>query len=142
MEEDLVARVKEGRRRRELADQAGFVRGRHFTEWSNHLDRLRSEGRDSEALPLLFEIIEATERAAAITETGPPPGWTKRAAIILRRLGDRDGEMEVLRRYAAACPLGRGSQALLGRLAKLAGERDARDRSTAAPATGSVGLAP
>ncbi|MEV6963890.1 hypothetical protein AB0M47_02165 [Hamadaea sp. NPDC051192] len=120
MDSDLV-RLEEGKRRRELADQAGFVRGRHFTEWGDHLDELRSAGRDDEALLLLFEIIEATERASAIGGLEPPPGWTKRAAIILRRLGDRDGEVEVLRRYAAARPPGHGNQALLDRLTKLTG---------------------
>ena len=80
---------KRGKRRRELADQAGFVGGRHFTEWGDHLNELRSAGRDGEALPLLFDIIEATERASAISGREPPPAGRDHPAAP-RRPGRRN----------------------------------------------------
>jgi hypothetical protein len=117
--DDLIARVEDGKRRRELADRAGYVGGRHYTEWRGHLNELRTAGRDAESLPLLLEILDATERASAITGSEPPPGWTRRAAIIYRRLGDKDNEVAALRRYVPACPSGRGDHSLFERLATL-----------------------
>ncbi|PWU46564.1 hypothetical protein DLJ47_32335 [Micromonospora sp. S4605] len=108
--------MEQGRRAREAAEQAGFVRGRHYVEWGPVLDDLRSQGRDDEALPLLLEIIDAAERAAKIKGVEPPPGWTKRAAIVIRRRKNYAAEVAVLQRYLAACPPGRGSSEIADRL--------------------------
>lgn len=112
----LLARVEQRRLARQAAENAGTVRGRHYVDWKPVLDDLRSQGRDEEAIPLLMEIIEAAERAAKIEGVDPPPGWTKRAAIIYRRRKDYAAEVEVLQRYIAACPPGRGSSEIVERL--------------------------
>ncbi|GAA1864376.1 hypothetical protein WHI96_19590 [Pseudonocardia tropica] len=99
-------------------EAAGQVRGRHFTEWVPHLDELRKQRRDDESLTLLLEIIAAAERAAAIKTMDPPPGYTKRAAVIYRRQRDHLAEVAILERYLRACPPGRGDTTVSERLAK------------------------
>lgn len=111
-------RAHRERTRRKEAEQAGYVRGRFYTEWVPTLDKLRAEKRDDEALELLLEIIDATERASQILGEVPPPAYTGRAAIILRRKKDYAGEVAVLERWMAACPPGAGSDRFIGRLAK------------------------
>ena len=111
-------RAHRERTRRKEAEQAGYVRGRFYTEWVPTLDKLRAEKRDDEALELLLEIIDATERASQILGEVPPPAYTERAAIILRRKKDYAGEVAVLERWMAACPPGAGSDRFIGRLAK------------------------
>lgn len=105
---------KHGERERRVTE-AGLVRGRHYLEWVETLDQWRSEKRDDEALELLLEIIDATERAARMMNSSPPPGYTKRAAVIYRRRKDYAAEIAVIERYLMWEP---GSEKLAGRLAK------------------------
>lgn len=99
-------------------ERASQVRGRHYVDWVPQLNEWRKARRDDEALALLMEIIDAAERAAAVRGREPAPGYTDRAAIILRRRGDYAGEVAVLERYQRACPPGRGSEGMVKRLAK------------------------
>ncbi len=97
---------------RKLEAEAGLVRGRHYTEWIPTLDELRSSGDDDTALTLLWECIQAAERAARVAGTSPAPGYTKRAAVIYRRRKDYAREIEVMERWEAAAPPGyRGAMA-------------------------------
>lgn len=105
-------------RLRAQKEAAAQVRGRHYVDWVPTLDELRSAKRDDEALALLMEIIPAAERKAAITGAEPAPGYTKRAATILRRRRDFAGEVEILERYLNACPPGRGDGRVAERLVK------------------------
>ncbi|MFV9454774.1 TerD family protein [Rhodococcus sp. NM-2] len=92
----------------------GLVRGTHFLKWSDEVARLKREGHLQEALTVLLEILDASERVQAqeranaparaewfqkfgqdvvVRET--PPGWTEkrgdRAPQARRsRGGDRD----------------------------------------------------
>lgn len=103
---------------RAAAETAGQVHGRHYTEWVPHLNELRAAKRDDESLALLLEIIDATERAAAVEKMDPPPGYTNRAAIIYRRRRDYAAEVAILERYLRACPPGRGGGTVAERLVK------------------------
>ena len=99
---------------------AEFVRGRHFLEWGDELRELKREGRLEDALALVLEIIEATERGqeaearnaqvrARYFNRSPeefrpretPPGWTEHAAIILRKMGRLEDETAVIDRWIA-----------------------------------------
>lgn len=110
MEPDILAQAEQAMQRREDADVAGYVRGRHYTEWVPTLNEWRTAGaaKENEYLGLLLEIIDATERAASIKGLEPAPGYTKRAAIVYRRRRDYASELSILRRYEKACPPGRG----------------------------------
>lgn len=89
---------------RRLEQEAGSVRGRHYTEWVPTLDELRSSGDDDSALALLLECIDAAERAARVAGMEPAPGYTKRAAVIYRRRKDYTSEIQVMERWEAAAP--------------------------------------
>jgi hypothetical protein len=89
---------------RRLEEEAGSVRGRHYTEWVPTLDELRSSGDDDSALALLLECIDAAERAARVAGMEPAPGYTKRAAVIYRRRKDYAREIQVMERWEAAAP--------------------------------------
>jgi stress response protein SCP2 len=100
--------------------EQGLVRGTHFLKWSDEVARLKREGHLEEALTVLLEILDATERVQAqeranapiraewfqkfgqdvvVRET--PPGWTENAAIVLRKLGDLEGEIAIIDRWLA-----------------------------------------
>lgn len=101
----IIARTEKRTRLRKAAQAAGVVRGRHYTEWVEHLNTLRARGdSDDEALELTLEIIAAAETAAHIQSNGPSPGPTIRAAVIYRRRGDREAEIAILQRWVSACP--------------------------------------
>lgn len=100
--------------------EQGLVRGTHFVKWSDEIARLKREGHLKEALVVLLEILDATERTQAQERTNAearaallhwriedvvvretPPGWTENAAIVLRKLGDYAGEVAVIDRWLA-----------------------------------------
>jgi putative intracellular protease/amidase len=109
---------------------AGLVRGRHFTQWPEVYKQLKREGRVDEALALILECRDATEREAALTGQEPAPAYTEAAAIIYRQRGALDDEVRVIERYFNACPPGRGRARLEERLLKARGQasRDGDDR--------------
>lgn len=92
--------------------------GEEFIDCRVRLNQLRRAGRDDEALEVLMELIAESE---GVTLNGglPTAEWTQRAAVILRRRGDQDREIRLLRRYVAICPPGHGSRSLFDRLEKL-----------------------
>lgn len=90
--------------RRRDADAAGWVHDRHYTDWIPVLNELRAEKNDEEGLALLMECIDAAERSAAIIGQEPAPGYTRRAAVILRRQGRLEEEIALIERWERACP--------------------------------------
>jgi hypothetical protein len=118
--EQAVADYIDRRREEERNDQCDD----EFIDWRVRLDQLRRTGRDDEALEILMELIAESE---AVARNGglPTAEWTQRAVVISRRRGDRDTEIELLRRYVAVCPPGHGSKTLFDRLAKLCHEPQA-----------------
>lgn len=110
---------------------ASMVRGRHYVDWIPRLNELRSAGRDQEALPLLLDIVDATERAARVNGCEPAPGYTNRVAVIYRREKNYDAEVVILERWLAACPPNRrGSASKPHRIAvRLSKAKALRDRA-------------
>jgi len=106
---------------REVADQRKrLVRGKDYLEWVTPVEQLKREGKLTEALGILYECIEAAERA---DPTSPPPWYTAQAAIVHRKLGQFDAEIDVLQRYNAATK----SDAFAERIAKAAALRDRKE---------------
>ncbi len=84
--------------------RAGDVRGVFYLEWGYHIDHLKRTGHLEEALALTYQVIEAAERVDALErQQYGAAGWYRRAAIILRKLGDYEAEIrlieDVLERY-------------------------------------------
>jgi hypothetical protein len=77
---------------------------RHYLETVEPIKQLKRDGRLTEALELCYRSIDAAENAAALDGLEPPPWYTEQAAIIHRKLGDRDAEIAVLQRWIEACP--------------------------------------
>lgn len=82
--------------------QAGMVGRLHYLETVEPIKQLKREGRLTEALALCYGAIEAAENSREGRE--PAPWYTEQAAIIHRKLGERDKEAAVLQRWLAACP--------------------------------------
>jgi hypothetical protein len=109
--------MDEWRRHQHLEERASQVRGRHYVDWVPVLDRLRSEKRDDEALVLLHECIDAAERASRYSGREPAPGYTERAAVILRRRKEYAAEVALIERWERACaPEQRGPGVTQGKL--------------------------
>ncbi|WP_324653666.1 hypothetical protein [Georgenia sp. H159] len=98
--------------------QAGMVDGVHYLELVEPIKQLKRQGRNEEALTLCYKAIEGAENSRDGRE--PAPWYTEQAAIIHRKLGQRDQEITVLERWLAACPPDRreGSK-IAERLAKV-----------------------
>ena len=77
----------------------------HYLETVEPIQQLKREKRLEEALALCYGAIEAAENDARGRE--PAPWYTEQAAIIHRKLGQRDEEIAVLERWITKCPIGR-----------------------------------
>lgn len=95
----LIAEIEERKCTERLAHEAGIVRGQFYVDLVPELNRLRSEKDDDAGLALLMEIIEASERTAAIERRPPPPGYTERASVIHRRRRLYEDEISLIDRY-------------------------------------------
>lgn len=80
----------------------GMVNGVHYLQLVEPIKQLKREGRPEEALVLCYAAIEGAEANREGRE--PAPWYTEQAAIIHRKLGQRDKEIAVLERWLAACP--------------------------------------
>lgn len=95
--------------------------GRSFPPLDVELHRV-DDALIQKAQALPAEVaIEGAERAARREKTSPPPFYAEQAAIVHRKLGQRDEEIAVLRRYVAACPPQHRETSLKARLEKLLG---------------------
>lgn len=82
--------------------ELGMVSGVHYLQLVEPIKQLKREGRLDEALVLCNAAIEGAEGGREGRE--PAPWYTEQAAIIHRKLGQRDEEIAVLRRWLAVCP--------------------------------------
>ncbi len=80
----------------------GMVGRLHYLETVEPIKQLKREGRLTEALELCYSAITAAENSREGRE--PAPWYTEQAAIIHRKLGERDKEEAVLRRWLGTCP--------------------------------------
>lgn len=99
--------------------RSGLVNGVHYLELVEPIKQLKRDGRLKEALELCYAAIGAAEADRDGRE--PAPWYSEQAAVIHRKLGQRDEEIAVLTKWLAACPPERrdGSR-IQARLAKLA----------------------
>jgi hypothetical protein len=96
----------------------GMVNGVHYLQLVEPIKQLKREGRLDDALVLCYAAIEGAEANREGRE--PAPWYTEQAAIIHRKLGQRDKEIAVLERWFAACPPERRDGSRIGeRLSKL-----------------------
>lgn len=80
----------------------GMVGRLHFLETIEPIKQFKREGRFNEALALCYGAIAAAENSREGRE--PAPWYTEQAAVIHRKLGQRDEEEAVLRRWLEICP--------------------------------------
>ncbi|MEX1258396.1 MAG: hypothetical protein WEG36_12325 [Gemmatimonadota bacterium] len=64
------------------------------------IKRAKREGRLQDALGMLLAAIEQTENEAGRHGYGVAPWYYWHAAIVYRKLGQDDDELEILRRFA------------------------------------------
>lgn len=96
----------------------GMVDGVHYLELVEPIKQLKREGRLDEALVLCYKAIEGAEGDAG--RDAPAPAYTEQAAIIHRKLGQKEEEIAVLKRWLARCPKAhRASSSIAERLGKL-----------------------
>lgn len=81
---------------------AGYVDGVHFTRHTDRVAELKRNQKLDEAEFLLLRLIEAAEATTAETSKGPPPWYYEQLAIVRSKLGNLEGEVEVLERYVNA----------------------------------------
>jgi hypothetical protein len=92
----------EGQRPRHIPSSGpGTVRGRHFTEYVETVKELRRMGDEEAAEHLLFELLDATETEARTHDWGVAPWYYEQLAILYRKQGTPEKEVEILERYAA-----------------------------------------
>lgn len=99
--------------------EAGTVDGIHYLQTVEPIKQLKRDGRLEEALKLCYTAIAGAENSARREGVSPAPFYTEQAAIILRKLGRRNEEIAVLRRYVDACPPRYSQNSLKDRLDKL-----------------------
>ncbi|MGJ3403117.1 hypothetical protein [Glutamicibacter sp. Je.9.36] len=89
-----------GTRQKEFEN--ALVGGVHYLELVEPIKQLKREGKLREALKLCYVAIESAERG----KSGgcPAPFYTIQAAIVHRKLRERDEEVAVLKRWMAASP--------------------------------------
>ncbi|CAM3000380.1 Tetratricopeptide repeat protein [Corynebacterium falsenii] len=99
---------------------AGSEHGIHYLETVGPIEQLKREGQLEAALKLCYIAIEGAEGDARFGE--PAPWYTIQAAIIHRKLKQREEEIAVLQRWLDHCPAeDREGSGVQKRLAKLLG---------------------
>lgn len=105
-----------GERQKEFEN--ALVGGVHYLELVEPIKQLKREGRLREALKLCYVAIESAEKDKS--GGSPAPHYTTEAAIVHRKLKERDEEIAVLKRWlAASSKKHRDGSSIAERLAKL-----------------------
>ncbi|WP_339620799.1 hypothetical protein [uncultured Salinibacterium sp.] len=100
--------------------KSGMVKGVHYLELVEPIKELKREGRILEALTLCEAAIKGAENSR--DGRAPAPWYTEQSAIIHRKLGQKDQEIAVLKRWLSFVPPKDRDQTRLGqRLAKITG---------------------
>ena len=107
--------------------EAGLLRGAHYTTYVEQVKQLRRSGQDQDAERLLLELIDAVEAEAADKGWGVAPWYYEQLAILYSKRGEPGAEIAILERYAAQ-PQAPGSSPsrLALRLAKKVAAREPR----------------
>jgi hypothetical protein len=114
----MVREALQGAGERAQQFKRGMVDGFHYLELVEPIKQLKREGRNEEALVLRYKAIEGAEGDAG--RDAPAPAYTEQAAIIHRKLGQKEEEIAVLKRWLARCPKAhRAGSSMAERLGKL-----------------------
>lgn len=114
----MVREALQGGGERAQQFKPGMVDGVHYLELIEPIKQLKREGRLGEALVLCYKAIEGAEGGAG--RGMPAPAYTEQAAIIHRKLSQKEEEIAVLRRWLARCPKAqRAGSSIAERLSKL-----------------------
>jgi hypothetical protein len=117
----MVREALQGGGERAQQFKRGMVDGVHYLELIEPIKQLKREGRLEEALVLCYKAIEGAEGDAG--RGMPAPAYTEQAAIIHRKLSQKEEEIAVLRRWLARCPTAqRADSSIAERLSKLEAE--------------------
>ena len=83
--------------------EIGSVEGAHYTDYVERVKQLKREKRHSEAIQLLVELVDATEKEsrAAGPGWGVAPWYYEQLAIIYRKEKRYADEVAILERYEA-----------------------------------------
>ena len=82
-------------------DTAGYVDGKHFTEYVEQVKGLKRAGDVDSAELLLLRLVDATESESAADGWGVAPWYYEQLAIVYRRQRLYDKEVALLERFAA-----------------------------------------
>lgn len=114
----MVREALQGGGERAQQFKRGLVDGVHYLELIEPIKQLKREGRLEEALLLCYKAIEGAEGDAG--RGMPAPAYTEQAAIVHRKLGQKNEEIAVLKRWLARCPKAqRAGSSIAERLSKL-----------------------
>jgi len=103
--EEILAEIEASQLGRAAWREASMVRGRVNYEWSAEVARLKREGHLEDALALVYECLDASERAvAAYPDLNTVAHWANDAAVILRKMGDVEMEIRLLERITSEFP--------------------------------------
>ena len=91
-----LAQETEREERARRAEAADLYKGKRPDEWMPVIERLYRSGKLTEALDLLIPVTKAHFESNAITDGPVTSEFTKKSAIICRKLKDYEKEVEVL----------------------------------------------
>ena len=80
---------------------AGSVDGKHYTDSVERVKQLKREGKNSEAIAILLESVNATEKESKFAGEGwgVAPWYYEQLAILYRKEKQYKNEVEILERY-------------------------------------------
>jgi hypothetical protein len=83
-----------------MNNEPGYVKGKHFTEYIDEVKQLRRDGNTLEVVPLLLELVAATENESKSKGYGVAPWYYEQLAIVYRKIGSVNDEIEILERFS------------------------------------------
>jgi hypothetical protein len=80
---------------------AGSVDGKHYTDSVERVKQLKRDGKNSEAIAILLESVNATEAESTFAGEGwgVAPWYYEQLAILYRKEKQYRSEVEILKRY-------------------------------------------
>lgn len=98
--------------------EAGTIRGEYWTTWKPSIAELKRQQRLDEARTLLEECRVAASRESSLSGEVPDPWPAEQLAAVIRRQGDRPGELSTLEAYVTECGSRDVPDSIVAKLAK------------------------
>ena len=70
-----------------------------YVKYVEVIKDLKRKNKNFEAIEILLKCVEATEEEDRTNKWGVAPWYYEQLAIIYKKEGDRDKEIEILKRY-------------------------------------------